>query len=111
MTYNISMISQEFMPFKTLIQRMNPSEHEGSSRIPKKFMAIHILSHTMVSDGYRQTERLLNAHPNWLKVFDLEKAFSHSIISKFRKKMGSEFFDAQTPHDAKDPMSSFYSIL
>jgi len=54
---------------------------------------IHLLSQTMISDSYRQTERVLNAHPNWLKALDLQKAPSHSTMSKFRKRMGVEIFD------------------
>lgn len=54
---------------------------------------IHLLSQTFISDGYRQTERLLNAHPTWLKALKLNKAPSHTTMSKFRTKMGAEFFD------------------
>jgi hypothetical protein len=53
-----------------------------------------LLAQTFVSDSYRQVERVLNAHPNWLKALNLDKAPSHTTLSKFRTKMGSEFFDA-----------------
>ena len=67
---------------------------KGRPRIPTKtFILIHLLSQTMISDSYRQTERILNAHPNWLKALNLKKAPSHTTMSKFRKKMGVEFFD------------------
>ena len=48
---------------------------KGRPRIPTKtFILIHLLSQTMISDSYRQTERILNAHPNWLKALNLKKA-------------------------------------
>ena len=55
---------------------------------------VHLLAQTMISDSYRQTERILNTHPNWLKALNLRKAPNHTTMSKFRKKMGIEFFDA-----------------
>jgi len=54
---------------------------------------VHLLSQTMISDSYRQTERNLNAHPIWLKALDLKQAPNHTTMSKFRKRMGIEFFD------------------
>jgi len=59
----------------------------------KTLILIHLLSQTMISDSYRQTERILNAHPTWLKALKLKKAPSHTTMSKFRKTMGIEFFD------------------
>jgi hypothetical protein len=37
---------------------------------------------------------VLNAHPLWLKALGLKKAPNHSTMSKFRTRMGLEFFDA-----------------
>jgi len=54
---------------------------------------IHLISQTFISDGYRQTERLLNAHPTWLKALKLTKSPSHTTLSKFRTRMGVEFFN------------------
>jgi transposase len=67
---------------------------KGRPRIPTTtLILIHLLSQTMISDSYRQTERILNTHPAWLKALDLKKAPSHATMSKFRKTMGVEFFD------------------
>lgn len=61
----------------------------GRPRIPiKTIILIHLLSQIMISDSYRQTERILNLHPNWLKALNLKKAPNHTIMSKFRKKNG-----------------------
>lgn len=66
----------------------------GRPRIPTTtLILIHLLSQTMISDSYRHTERILNAHPTWLKTLKLKKAPNHTTMSKFRKKLGSEFFD------------------
>jgi len=71
-----------------------PPHSKGRPRIPMAtLILIHLLSQTFISDGYRQTERLLNAHPTWLKALKLTKAPSHTTMSKFRTKMGVEFFD------------------
>lgn len=67
---------------------------KGRPSIPTTtLILIHLLSQTMISDSYRQTERILNTHPTWLKALNLKKAPSHTTMSKFRKKMGVEFFD------------------
>jgi len=69
-------------------------DSRGRPGIPiNTFILVHLLSQTMISDSYRQTERILNAHPNWLKALKLKKAPNHTTMSKFRKKMGVEFFD------------------
>ena len=67
---------------------------KGRPGIPTTTLVlIHLLSKTMISDSYRQTERVLNAHPAWLKALGVRKAPSHTTMSKFRKSMGIEFFD------------------
>lgn len=67
---------------------------KGRPGIPTTtLILIHLLSQTMISDSYRQTERILNAHPIWLKALKLKKAPSHTTMSKFRKNRGVEFFD------------------
>jgi len=72
-----------------------PPNSRGRPGIPTiTLLLIHLLSQTMISDSYRQTERILNAHPNWLKALNLKKAPNHTTMSKFRKRMGIEFFDA-----------------
>jgi len=72
-----------------------PLHSKGRPRISTTtLILIHLLSQTFISDGYRQTERLLNAHPTWLKALKLTKAPSHTTMSKFRTKRGVEFFDA-----------------
>jgi len=70
------------------------SNSKGRPRIPvETLILVHIISKTMLSDSYRQTERILNTHPFWLKALNLKKAPSHTTMSKFRKAMGVEFFD------------------
>ena len=54
---------------------------------------VHLFAKTMISDSYRQFERVLNAHPSWLKALGLQKSPSHTTLSKFRTRMGVEFFD------------------
>ncbi|KKL56272.1 hypothetical protein LCGC14_2247060 [marine sediment metagenome] len=72
-----------------------PPNSRGRPGIPTiTIILIHLLSQTFISDSYRQTERILNAHPNWLKALNLKKAPNHTTMSKFRKRMGIEFFDA-----------------
>lgn len=85
---------------KLVLHEMNyqdepkPPHSKGRPRISTTtLILIHLLSQTFISDGYRQTERLLNNHPAWLKALKLSKAPSHTTMSKFRTKMGSEFFD------------------
>jgi len=56
-------------------------------------LLVHLLAKTMISDSYRQFERILNAHSLWLKAIGLKKSPSHTTMSKFRTKMGAEFFD------------------
>lgn len=71
-----------------------PPHSKGRPRISTTtLILIHLLSQSFISDGYRQTERLLNNHPAWLKALKISKAPSHTTMSKFRTKMGSEFFD------------------
>ena len=68
---------------------------KGRPNIPiTTLLLVHLMSQTMISDSYRQTERILNAHPTWLKALNLKKSPSHATLSKFRKAMGFEFFDA-----------------
>lgn len=72
-----------------------PPHSKGRPRISTAtLILIQLLSQTFITDGYRQTERILNAHPTWLKALKLSKAPSHTTMSKFRTKMGVEFFDA-----------------
>jgi transposase len=67
---------------------------KGRPNIPiQTLILIHLLAQTMISDSYRQTERVLNANPMWLKALNLKKSPSHATMSKFRKTMGFEFFD------------------
>jgi len=67
---------------------------KGRPKIPTDTLVLaHLLAKTMVSDSYRQFERILNNHPVWLKALGLKKAPNHTTMSKFRKKMGPEFFD------------------
>ena len=67
---------------------------KGRPGIPTTtLILVHLLSQTMISDSYRQTERALIAHQNWLKALNVKKAPSHTTMSKFRTKMGAEFFD------------------
>jgi len=67
---------------------------KGRPNIPiTTLLLVHLMSQTMISDSYRQTERILNAHPTWLKALKLKKSPSHATLSKFRKSMGFEFFD------------------
>jgi hypothetical protein len=71
-----------------------PPHSKGRPRLPTEtLILIHLLAQTFITGGYRQTERLLNAHPTWLKALKLNKAPSHTTMSKFRTKMGAEFFD------------------
>jgi len=71
----------------------------GRPRIPTiTLLLIHLLSQTFISDSYQQTERILNAHPTWLKALKLKKAPHHTTMSKFRKRMGKDFFDAYFHH-------------
>ncbi len=71
-----------------------PPNSKGRPKIPViTLILIHLLSQTFISDGYRQTERLINAHPTWLRALKLTRAPSHTTMSKFRTKMGVEFFD------------------
>jgi len=70
------------------------SNSRGRPKIStESLILIHLLSQTMISDSYRQTERVLNVNPTWLKALNLKKAPSHATMSKFRTKMGVEFFD------------------
>ena len=79
------------MDYRELERAPNSKGRPGIPTIT--LILIHFLSKTMISDGYRQTERILNAHPAWLKALNLKKAPSHTTMSKFRKNMGIEFFD------------------
>jgi len=72
-----------------------PPNSKGRPSIPTTtLILVHLLSQTMISDSYRQTERNLNAHPTWLKALDLKQAPSHTTMSKFRKNRGIDFFDS-----------------
>lgn len=72
-----------------------PPNSKGRPGIPTKtLILIHLLSKTLISDSYRQDEGILNAHPTWLKALGLKRAPSHTTMSKFRKRMGTEFFKA-----------------
>ena len=62
---------------------------KGRPGIPTTtLISIHLLSQTMISDSYRQTEKILNVHPTWLKALKLKKAPGHTTMSKFRKSRG-----------------------
>jgi hypothetical protein len=54
-------------------------------------MLIHILV-KMIDASYRDVERVLRAHPAWLKALKLKKAPSHARLSTFRTEMGDSFF-------------------
>jgi len=77
--------------------REDPEPAPNSKGRPKlsnaTLLLVHLFAKTMISDSYRQFERILNAHPQWLKAIGLKKAPSHTTLSKFRTKMGVEFFD------------------
>lgn len=67
---------------------------KGRPRIPiKTHCLIHLLAQTFVCNGYRQTQRELNTHINWLRALKLEKSPDHTTMSKFRSIMGEGFFD------------------
>jgi hypothetical protein len=71
-----------------------PAHSRGRPRMSEKsLLLIHFLAQTFIADGYRQTERELNSHPNWLKALNLEKSPDHTTLSKFRTRKGPEFFD------------------
>lgn len=86
---------------KLVFHRMNyqeprsPANARGRPRISEKsLLLIHFLAQTFISDSYRQMERKLNSHPNWLKALELDKAPHHTTLSKFRTRKGAEFFDS-----------------
>ena len=55
-------------------------------------MLIQILSEVGAIGGSRQVERAINSHPTWLKALGLKKCPHHSVLGKFRLRMGDEFF-------------------
>jgi len=61
---------------------------------PVSLMLIHLLAKVGTIKHYRQVCRELAAHPCWLKALHLKKAPNHSMLYKFRKKMGTAFFKA-----------------
>lgn len=70
-------------------------EKTGRGRMPFShitLMIIHIFDKLLNINNYRQMEREINAHPNWLKALNITKAPAHSTLSLFRTNMGEGFF-------------------
>lgn len=74
---------------------VKPASTPGRKGYPTDaLLLVHFLAQTFVADSYRQVQRMIEAHPRWLKALGLEKAPDHTTMSKFRTARGEEFFHA-----------------
>jgi len=55
-------------------------------------MLLHVLSTQEACKSYRFLPTYVNSHPTWLRALQLKKAPSDSMLSKFRTRMGEDFF-------------------
>src|SRR5271157_1395272 len=70
-----------------------PENPEGRPPIPPAaLMLLHVLGTQEACKSYRFLPTFVNNHPTWLRALQLKKAPSDSTLSKFRTKMGEDFF-------------------
>ncbi len=55
-------------------------------------MLLHVLCTQEACKSYRFLPDFVNSHPSWVRALQLKKAPSDSMLSKFRTKMGEDFF-------------------
>jgi len=81
-----------FIECGVLEPEARPFPYGGVPLSPISLMLIHLLAKVGTIKHYRQVCRELDAHSSWLKALRLAKAPHHSMLYKFRKKMGPAFF-------------------
>ncbi len=87
------------------VERVGPGKPSFSNA---SMMLIHVLCKIRTA-SYRQIEREINEHPSWLKALHLTEAPSHSTLSTFRTKKGSDFF--KEFFDKMTELLSHYNLM
>ncbi|MGV9142223.1 MAG: transposase [Promethearchaeota archaeon] len=65
---------------------------KGRPRVSHTTLMLIMILAKMQKVSYRQIERMINSHPNWLHALKVEKCPSHARLSTFRKEKGAPFF-------------------
>ena len=74
--------------------KTTPKNSRGRPRFSTKLLLqVHLVAGLIGTDSYRQTQRMLNMHPDWLRALNIQKSPDHTTLSKFRHRMGQQFFD------------------